>query len=180
MIRILLLPAAVLALLPLVAVAQDNPPAQPRPELFEDLLRCRAMTDATVEARLKCFEDATASLEQATESGDVVVVDRAQVRESRRRLFGIALPHLPVFGGGGGDEQDQIDSVDGLVESASQDGQGHWIIRLQDGAKWVQIDRSALALRPRPGQGVVINRAALGSFMMKVNGQQAIRVKREL
>jgi len=177
--RVLLLPAALLVAAPVAASAQENSQPQPRPELYEALLRCRAMTDATVEARLQCFEEATASLEQATDSGEVVVVDRAQIRESRRRLFGISLPRLPVFGGGD-NEADDVDSVDGVVASASQDGQGHWIIRLEDGAKWRQIDRSALALRPRPGQGVVINRAALGSFMMKVNGQQAIRVKREL
>ena len=49
---------------------------------------------------------------------------------------------------------------------------------LQDGAVWVQIDNNTLALRPRPGQRVVINRGALGSFMMRVNSQPGIRVRR--
>ena len=63
---------------------------------------------------------------------------------------------------------------------ASQDGYGHWVVRLQDESLWVQIDNNALALRPRPGQPVLIRRAALGSYVMRVNGQPGIRVRRQL
>ena len=40
----------------------------------------------------------------AQERRDVVVVDRQQVREGRRRLFGLALPRIPIFGGGDDDD----------------------------------------------------------------------------
>jgi hypothetical protein len=71
-----------------------------------------------------------------------------------------------------------VTSVEGVIASASQDGLGHWVVALQDGAIWSQIDNNTLALRPRPGQRVVVNRGALGSFMMRVNNQPGIRVRR--
>ncbi len=163
---------------PALAVAQSrnaNPP--PRPESFEALVRCRAITEDA--ARLACFDQAAAALQAAQERREVVVVDRQQVREGRRRLFGLALPRLPIFGGGDDeDDEDQIRTVEGVVASASQDGLGHWVVALQDGAVWMQVDNNTLALRPRAGQRVVINRGALGSFMMRVNNQPGIRVRR--
>ena len=163
-----------------LAVAQrrnDAPPA--RPESFEALVRCRGIAEAS--ARLACFDSAVAALQAAQERRDVVVVDRQQVREGRRRLFGLALPRIPIFGGGDDEderEEDRVSTVEGVVASASQDGLGHWVVALQDGAVWVQVDNNALAARPRPGHRVVINRAALGSFMMRVNNQPGIRVRR--
>jgi hypothetical protein len=173
---ILLLVAA-----PASALAQrrsDTPPA--RPESFEALVRCRAITEDA--ARLACFDAAAAALQAAQERRDLVVVDRQQVREGRRRLFGLALPRIPIFGGGDDDDDDgdadRVDTVEGVVASASQDGLGHWVVALQDGAVWMQVDNKALAMRPRPGQRVVVNRGALGSFMMRVNNQPGIRVRR--
>jgi hypothetical protein len=153
---------------------------QEQPALFEALVRCRALTEAA--ARLQCFDEAAAALDQAAQRRDIVVVDRGQVRESRRRLFGLALPRLPIFGGGddGRPDPEEITQLEGTVLRASQDGYGHWIVRLQDESLWVQTDNNTLALRPRPGQPVLIRRAALGSYVMRVNGQPGIRVRRQL
>jgi hypothetical protein len=172
------LAAAALAALPGAASAQRE--AGQRPELFEALVRCRAVTDDA--ARLQCFDAAAAALDAAAERREVVVVDRAQVRESRRRLFGLPLPRLPIFGGGGDDDDDadEVDHVEGVVASASQNGNGQWIVRLEDGATWVQTDNNTLALRPRPGQPVVVNRGMMGSYMMRVNRQPGIRVRRSI
>ncbi|TMJ17462.1 MAG: hypothetical protein E6G92_14200 [Alphaproteobacteria bacterium] len=181
-----LLLAAVMLGLVSAAYAQGGDPApqakqnQARPELFEALVRCRAISgDAE---RLRCFDTASAALEQAAERRELVVVDRAQVRESRRRLFGLALPSLPIFGGGDDSQaaEDEVTSLEGTVASASQDSLGHWMVRLADGSLWVQTDNRQLALRPRNGQPVVINRAALGSYMMRVNNQPGVRVRRQL
>ena len=162
------------------AFAQQTASPQ-RPETFEALVRCRAITDDG--ARLQCFDQAAAALQQATEAREVVVVDRAQVRESRRRLFGLPLPRLPIFGGGGGDEdedEDEISSIESTVASAHQEGYGRWVVRLEDGSTWVQTDDNIIAGRPRSGQPVRVNRGALGSFMMRVNNQPAVRVRRQL
>ena len=71
-----------------------------------------------------------------------------------------------------------MSTVEGVVASASEDGLGHWVVALQDGAVLVQTDNNRLALRPRPGQPVIVNRAALGSFLMRITTSPGIRVRR--
>lgn len=160
-----------------LAADRPTPPPAARPEAFEALMRCRAIAEAA--ARLQCFDAAAANLDAAAARRDVVIVDRAQVREGRRRLFGLALPRIPIFGGGDGDDHDadQVQTVEGVIASVAEGG-NRWTISLQDGAIWVQQDYNQLAFRPRPGQHVVINRGAMGSFMMRVNNQPGIRVQR--
>lgn len=183
----LLLSAALLLGLVATASAQragqrgDQPrQAQARPALFEVLVRCRAIADDA--ERLRCFDSAATALDQAAQRRDIVVVDRGQVRESRRRLFGLALPRLPIFGSrdDGREDAEEITRLDGTVASANQDTLGHWGVRLQDGSYWVQVDNNLLALRPAPGNPVTIIRGPLGSYMMRVNRQPGIRVRRQL
>ena len=112
----------------------------------------------------------------------MVVVDRGQVRESRRRLFGLALPRLPIFGGGddGRPDAEEITQLEGTVAAASQDGYGHWMVRLQDGACGCRPTTTRWRCGRGRGQPVVVRRAALGSYIMRVNGQPGIRVRRQL
>jgi len=175
-----LLLAALLAGLAFPAVAQrGGHQAERRPQTFEALVHCRTIADSA--ARLQCYDTAAAALEQAAERRDLVVVDRAQVRESRRLLFGLALPHLPIFGGGDNDRDDQeITQIDSTVASAVRNDLGQWQVRLQDGGTWIQTDFNPLALAPRPGQPVSVHRGALGSYMMRVNRQPGVRVRRVL
>lgn len=174
--------ATLLAGLPATAAsAQSSAAPAQRPELFEALVRCRAIADDA--ARLICFDRAAASLQEAAERRDLVVVDRQQVRESRRRLFGLPLPRLPIFGGGDDDDEedaDEIRSIESAVASAYQHGNGQWVVRLEDGSTWVQTDDNIIAGRPRAGQPVRVNRASLGTYMMRVNGQPGVRVRRQL
>ena len=164
---------------PAPALAQrggNTPPA--RPESFEAMVRCRAITDPA--ARLACFDEAVAALQAAQERHDVVVVDRQQVREGRRRLFGLSLPRIPIFGGGDDDDNDQdaVRSIESTVSAVTTQGYGQWQVTLADGSVWLQVDNNTLAVAPRPGHRIVINRGALGGFMMRVNNQPGIRVRR--
>jgi len=171
--------AALLAGLPAAAAAQ-SPAQEPqqRPELFEALVQCRSITDDA--ARLQCFDTAAANLQAATERRDVVVVDRAQVRESRRRLFGLSLPRLPIFGGGDDEEEEQVTSIESTITRAYEGEMGRWVVTLEDGSTWAQTDNNIVAGRPRAGQPVRINRAALGTYMMRINGQPGVRAQRRM
>jgi hypothetical protein len=154
---------------------------QRRPESFEALVHCRTIADAA--ARLQCYDTAAAALEQAAERHDVVVVDRAQVRESRRRLFGLALPHLPIFGGsdnGHDNGDEEIAQIESTVASAVRNDLGQWQVRLQEGGTWIQTDFNQFALAPRSGDAVVVRRGPLGSYMMRVGRQPGVRVRRVL
>ncbi|MBV8687475.1 MAG: hypothetical protein JOZ90_14405 [Alphaproteobacteria bacterium] len=162
------------------AAAKEKPqPSQQRPEAFEALVRCRAIADD--KARLQCFDSAAQNLQQAAERKELVVIDRKQIRETKRSLFGLDLPRLSIFGGGDGDnDEEAVTSIESTVAGAVQDGNGRWIVKLADGSTWAQTDNEPLALRPRAGQKIKVRRAALGSYTMNVNGQPAIRVKRQL
>ena len=156
------------------AVGQERRAAEARPQLFEALVRCRTIADSA--ARLSCYDSAAANLQQAAERRDLVVVDRQQVRENRRRLFGLPVPDIGgLFGG----DDDGVDHIESTVATAQQGGDGRWVVRLQDGSTWVQTDNLTIAGRPRPGHQVRVERAALGSFRMRVNGQPAVRVRRQ-
>ena len=72
-------------------------PPQDRPETLERLMACRGIADNT--ARLACFDTAAGAPDTAQRQGDLVVIDRAGVAETRRQLFGFEMPSLPrLFG----------------------------------------------------------------------------------
>jgi len=162
---------------PALAIAQRGRDApQPRPQSFEAVVRCRAIADAP--ERLACFDAAVAALQTAQERRDVVIVDRQQVREGRRRLFGLALPRIPIFGGGDDDhDEDALRSLESTVSAVATSG-GQYQVTLADGSVWLQVDNNMLAVPPRAGHRIVINRGALGSYMMRVNNQPGVRVRR--
>ncbi|HEY1605397.1 MAG TPA: hypothetical protein VGF77_07335 [Allosphingosinicella sp.] len=161
-----------------LAAAKPRAPATPAtsPQAYQEVIKCRTVTEDS--ARLRCFDQAAAALQQAAERRDIVIVDRAQVRQTRRSLFGIEGLRLPFFGGGG-DESEEMSQLDGIVASASQLGDGRWVIRLEEGGTWVQTDDNPISLWPKPGQKVLIRRAALGSYMMRINGQPGVRARRQ-
>ena len=172
-----LLLVAVAAALPLTVAAAKPAKVQSRPEAFDALVRCRAIADAA--QRLQCFDSAAAALEQAAESRELVVVDRKQVRETKRNLFGLDIPNLNPFGGGPDEDSEAVNSIEGVVASSFRGGDNRWVVRLEDGGTWGQTDSRPL-LRPRPGDKVKIVRAAMGSYMMRVGSQPGVRVKRRI
>ena len=157
------------------ASAQRERPDQERPEVLGRVVECRAI--AAPEERLACFDRAVAALDAAQTSGQLVAMDRQQVRRTRRSLFGLGLPDLGIFGDDNEDEE-QARQIESTIRSASQNAVGKWIITLADGARWLQTDSRNLNIEPRQGHPVRIRRAARGSYLANVNGQVAIRVRR--
>ena len=161
---------------PAAATAAPKVP-QKRPEALEALLRCRAITDEA--ARLACFDAAAASFEQAHANRDLVVVDRKQVRDTKRTLFGLDLPGLNLFGGGPDDEGTEVSSIEAEVAAAFQDSEGRWVVTLKEGGTWRQTNDTILGRRPKPGSKVEIRRASMGSYMMRIDKQPGMRARRE-
>lgn len=150
-------------------------PAQERPETLARLMACRSVADNV--ARLACFDAAAGALDTAERAGEVVVIDRAGVAETRRQLFGFEMPSLPrLFGPEGAGE---IDSIDSTLQSAALVGEGRWVFRLADGSVWRQIDSERVRFTNRPGQEVRVRKASLGSFLLTVDGSRAVRVRRQ-
>lgn len=157
------------------AHAQRQVPGQERPAVLSRVVQCRAI--AAEAERLACYDREVATLDQAQASGELLAMDRSQVRRTRRSLFGLTVPNLGIFGDDNEDEE-EASRIETTIRSATQNANGKWIIELADGARWLQIDSMNLNIRPRQGQPIRIRRAAMGSYLANVNNQTAIRMRR--
>ena len=162
------------------------PSAAPKPRApeLQAIVDCRAISDR--DARLSCYDAAADKLDRAEASGQVVVVNREQVRSVRKDIFGLQLPSLDIFSavtrkapGGAGGASEDVDRLEGVVKTAWRGEGGHWMFELETGAVWRQIDDFQFANDPHAGSKVEIRKGALGSFIMKVDRQPSIKVHRD-
>lgn len=168
--------AAGLLAVPAPARAQSQAGSANASTPLRALEGCRVLSaDA---ARLACYDRVAAELTAAERSGEVVVVDREQVRAARRQAFGFNLPSLDLFGRRGATIE-AVDRAALVLARAYQDADGKWVMRTQEGQVWRQTDTERLARAPRAGSKAEVRRATLGSYLMNVDGQRAIRVRRE-
>lgn len=171
--RTVLLGLTVLTLSAGSALAQTPPPPA-RAAALKALNDCRGLTDSA--ARLTCYDSAAAGLDAAERSGDVVVLDREQVRAAKRDTFGLRLPSFDLFDRDDAQRSTEVDRISSTVASAGQGARG-WIVTLANGQTWRQTDGRGL-YRVRPGDAVEIRRGALGSYFMRVAGQPGVRAQR--
>lgn len=157
------------------AIAAAPAAEQRRPAAYEALVRCRAIEND--EARLRCFDQSVAALQEAADKRELVVVDRGQIRETRRRLFGLDLPNLPFFGGNDDEAREEVRSIDGEIAEVRSSGK-LWIIRLKEGGTWIQADGSRRGQQPKVGTKVKIKKGALGSYIMEFEGRTGFKVRR--
>lgn len=156
-------------------MAADRVPAGGSPLLLQ-LGQCRSITDNA--ARLACFDQASGALLAATSRGDVSVVDRGELRTTRRSLFGFGLPKLPFFRGDP-TANEASDNLDSKIASARELGYGKYRIGLTDGnAVWETLETYESLDPPRPGQPIAIKRGPMGSYMVRIDGQRGVKAKR--
>ena len=166
---LLLLPMAALAAGPAKQRAASTPPPT-----VAHVFACRSIGDPV--ARLACFDREVATFDQAQASGEIVTMDRQDVRATRRSLFGLALPNLGLFG------DNSVDANSGVLEttiiSTRQGPDGKWSFVLAEGGRWVQLDNREFIDYPASGMPIIIRRAAMGSFLANIKKQTAIRIER--
>ncbi|MDO6413300.1 hypothetical protein Q4F19_02795 [Sphingomonas sp. BIUV-7] len=147
--------------------------------VLRDFANCRTTGDAA--ARLACFEKTFDSFEQAVKSREVTIVDKADVREAKRSLFGFTLPKLDLFGGGGGreDPAEEFAEINTTVASARTGEGGHIEIRLADNPDALWRTTDPMAFPPRAGDKIRIRQGALGNYFLSVGGRsyRGIRVR---
>jgi hypothetical protein len=153
------------------AIAAPKPMGEP--PVVQSLLDCRKLTDST--ARLACYDKATDAIQSATASGDLVSIDREQRKAARRQAFGFTLPTLSFLDRG----EKEADRLSATVADASQDPYGKWIIRLDDGAVWMQTEPDTLARPPHKGSKVNISKGMMGGFFMTIDGEAAGKATRQ-
>jgi len=155
------------------ATARDKGQRAP---VLEAVVHCRSIVDNA--ARLACFDTNVATFDTAEAKNDVLVVDKQEASDTRRRLFGLALPALPMFRRDGKDEE--VTNVEYKLLSARRDSYGKYTFVLDDsGGTWRQIDSTLLYKTPKAGAPVKITKGVVGNYFMNVDGMGGIRVHRD-
>ena len=184
--RIVLASLAFIALAGPVAAQQQTEPANPG--VLDQVYNCRSIADEA--QRLACYDGAVGRLQEAQNTGSLVAVDRGQAQEMDREAFGFQLPSLArIFGGGssGGNSSasastpqfERIDNIQMTIASVTHRRNLPSVFRMTNGQVWVQID-DEVARSVRQGGQVTIQRASMGSYLMRVEaGGPAIRVRRQ-
>ncbi len=73
----------------------------------------------------------------------------------------------------------ELQELSARVSGIRQVGAGRYVITLEDGAVWRFTDSVPTTYSvPRVGSEVEINRASLGSFLLRFRNQQSVRVER--
>lgn len=160
-------------LMPGAVSAQRAAPASSHIAALE---RCRAIADSG--QRLACFDGAAAALIGASKRGDATIVDRSEVRQVRRSLFGFAMPKLPFFRGDDS-ASEAAEMLETRITSARPIGYGRFRITLADGnAVWETTESYSTFDPPRAGQPIKLRRGALGRYTLSINGQRGVTGKR--
>lgn len=131
---------------------------------------CRAIPSADL--RLQCLEKAAAALEASIKAKDVMIVDRSDVRKTRRSLFGLALPSIRLFGAGNDDAEEQaFTEITSTVASAGAVANNRVEIRLADDADAVWRTTDPMNFPPRAGAAIRIRKGTMGTYFITVEGR---------
>lgn len=151
------------------------------PAPMDPVYACRNISEDA--ERLACFDGAVADLFQKQQAGQIQTIDTADIEKLERESFGFSMPSLPaLFARSGSPETERsgVSEVTEPVRSARlQPVSQKAIVTLENGQVWEQIDTTRVnASALRRASEARIRRAALGSFMLSVDGSPAFRARR--
>ena len=176
-----------------VALAQSGQnPANAAVSPLEPIYACANKTDPT--ERLACFDAAVATIRAKEAKSEIVTFDTQRVEKVRREAFGFSLPSLPklgfpAFGGApkaeGKDQSVAAAAVEEDIEEQSftvastRESAGRVVLTLENGQVWRLTEAGELNAPSRPPYKVKIRTAAMGSFILTVEGRnKGYRVRR--
>lgn len=173
-------------------LAQTAAPASP----LDPLYACAGITDPT--ERLACFDRTVAELRGREARQDVVAMDRQQVEQVQRESFGFNLPSLPNLFGGRAQTPEQAASrqerearraeerareealnVQTMTVTQVRVSGGRTTLTMDNQQVWQFVDAGEITPSRRAPFAVTIRRAALGSYLLSVEGSnRGYRVRR--
>jgi hypothetical protein len=159
----------------ILALGTAAPAQAPETDYIEQLKACRTIKDE--DDRLACYDAKVGAMVSASEAGDVKIVDREDVRRTRRQLFGFTVPDLDILEG---DEQDKESSemLETTITSARQLAGKVWRFTTAEGAVW-EINNAPARLAPiKPQDKVIFKKASLGFYFIRINGQMGVKGRR--
>jgi hypothetical protein len=107
-----------------------------------------------------------------------VVVDKEEVKTTRRSLFGFQMPRIGLFGPGGPDKGEEVDRIDAKIVGVSQLGYGKYAITVEGGARWSTTEAWSGAPYPSSGATATIRKGTMGGYFLKVGSARAVRAMR--
>lgn len=143
-------------------------------EYLDGLKACQQITDNAT--RLACFDSAVGSMVAATETGDVKVIDREDMRETRRSLFGFSLPNLGLFGSGDEDEQTELFTT--TITHVRYTGRNSARVTTAEGAVWEMNNIPSNRREFEVGDEVRFKEASLGFYFLRIDGQTGVKGRR--
>ncbi|MBL1430415.1 MAG: hypothetical protein COA60_002675 [Robiginitomaculum sp.] len=173
------------------------------PSSLKDIYAC--MEIAVDSERLSCFDAAAQQVKTAEASGEILAINSGSVRKLKREAFGFDLPSLSIFRlpsfpklqSGSNDlalvsnEQDgaeviaknkegAITKVKLVIKRYKLRNNGKYRFYLDNGQVWEQSNSGSVFIPKSAPQLIAeIRRAAMGSYLMQINGRgKAIRVRR--
>jgi hypothetical protein len=166
-------------------------PAFAQQASLDKVYACTGMADDA--ARLACFDAAVAGLKTATETGDAVVVNRAQIEKAEKEAFGLAAPTLSALAESAAAtakpmasttattpaaKPKALENVNLAVKAIDKGADGRYRFIMENGQVWRQSDDLKLAALGKGPWTAEIRKAAIGTFMLKLGDRTAVRVKR--
>ena len=129
--------------------------------------------------RLACSDSAARRLVDASRRKEIVIVDREEVKSTRRSLFGFTLPRIALFGKDGPDKpEDAIEQLEARIVQVIDLGYRKYGVTFEGGARWNTTEAWTSPTFPAPGLTATIKRGALGSYFLKIGKERAVRAMR--
>jgi hypothetical protein len=142
--------------------------------------------------RLACFDAAVAGIQAKEAKSEIVTFDQQRVQKVRREAFGFSLPSLPRLGfpafsapveknGSGKTSATSAAEIEEqvFVVSAYRQVGGNIILTLENGQTWQLSEADTFNSPSKTPFNVKIRTAALGSFILTVEGRnKGYRVRR--
>ncbi len=152
-----------------------QPTLTPSATYISDLKVCGGIADES--QRVACYDAKVSAFIRAVDAGDVRLLDRAEVRRTKRQLFGISVPELEILKEDG-NEAEVSDLFETTITSAARLSATSWRFTTAEGAVW-EINNAPRRLKPiTAGDTVTFKKAALGFFFVRINGQIGVKGRR--
>lgn len=143
-------------------------------DYLDGIKACQRITEDA--ARLACFDSAVGSMVAATETGDLQVIDREDVRQTRRSLFGFSLPDLGIFGGS--DEEESQELFTTTLTNVRYTSRSSARVTTAEGAVWEMNNIPSSRRRFEAGDEVKFKEASLGFYFLRIGGQTGVKGRR--
>jgi hypothetical protein len=151
------------------ASAASPPQSRVSTSAYQALINCRTIADTA--ERLACYDSKAAALERAEKTGDVVIADREQLRETSKGLFGFGALKLPIIGTRSNLETPE--QIEAKITGLRSLGYGKWEMMLDNGMRWRTSEPGSSD--PAVGDPVVIRSGAFTNFFIRVRGARGVR-----